>query len=174
MTLWRLYFILKIAEMLIYLHVYCGLMVSNHRLHLLLFTMGFLDRFFKSDSASASDTARSGIPWEMLESVEQLQNVIRNSAKKPKVIFKHSTRCGISRMVLKDFERGYSLKGGEAGFYLLDLLNHRDVSDAIAQKLSVTHQSPQVIVLKDELVRHTESHHGIDIRKIEELILNNN
>lgn len=135
--------------------------------------MGFLDRFFNSGTTGANENFPSGIPWEMLESVEQLKNVIKNSAKKPKVIFKHSTRCGISRMVLKDFERGYSLKGGEAGFYLLDLLNHRDVSDAIAQKLSVTHQSPQVIIIKDELIKHTESHHGIDIRKVEELILNN-
>lgn len=135
--------------------------------------MGFLDKLFGSAKDESKQTTSAGLPWEMLESVEQLHNIISNSNKKPKVIFKHSTRCGISRMVLKTFENGYSLKGGEAGFYLLDLLNHREVSNAIATELSVTHQSPQIVVLRNELVIHTDSHHGIDIHKVEELIKNN-
>jgi bacillithiol system protein YtxJ len=135
--------------------------------------MGIFDRLFKSVSEPANQEQPTGLPWEMLESVEQFHNVVKNSSRKPKVIFKHSTRCGISRMVLKSFENGYSLKGGEAGFYLLDLLNFREVSSAVASELAVTHQSPQLIVLRNELVIHTDSHQGIDIRKVEELILKN-
>ncbi|MDP5077524.1 MAG: bacillithiol system redox-active protein YtxJ [Nonlabens sp.] len=135
--------------------------------------MGILDRLFKSDSEGTKEESPKGLPWEMLESIEQFHNVMANSSKKPKVIFKHSTRCGISRMVLKNFEMGYTLQNGVAGFYLLDLLNNREVSNEIASKLNVSHQSPQIIILRDEQVLHTESHHGIDIHKVEELINNN-
>lgn len=134
--------------------------------------MGIFDRLFKSEKEDVSEgNKKTGIPWELLESEAQFRNVVKNSSKKPKVIFKHSTRCGISRMVLKNFENGFTLKGNEAGFYILDLLNHREVSNIIASDLKITHQSPQIIVLRDELVIHTDSHHGIDIHKVEQLIL---
>lgn len=131
--------------------------------------MGLMDKFFKSQRDIAKDEIK-GIQWENLESVDQLHNLIKNSNKKTKVIFKHSTRCGISRMALNSFERNYESIDQEVTYYLLDLLSYRDVSNAISQELNVQHQSPQVIVLSEEKVIHTESHHGIDIKKIQQLI----
>ncbi len=131
--------------------------------------MGLMDKLFKSQRDVAKDEIK-GIAWENLESIDQLHSLIKNSKIKTKVIFKHSTRCGISRMALNSFERNYENDNKQATYYLLDLIQYRDVSDAIASELNVTHQSPQVIVLKDGLVIHTESHHGIDIKKIQQLI----
>ncbi|GAK98081.1 general stress protein [Nonlabens tegetincola] len=133
--------------------------------------MGIFDKFFKSQRDIAKDEI-TGIPWDSLESVNQLDNVIRNSRLKPKVIFKHSTRCGISRMVLKNFENNYVKNDVDVSYYYLDLLQFREVSNAIAQKLNVVHQSPQVIVLYQEEVLHNESHHGIDIKKVQEIVAN--
>lgn len=134
--------------------------------------MGFMDKLFKSQRDLTKDEIK-GIQWEPLESVDQLHNVVKNSKMKTKVIFKHSTRCGISRMALSSFERNYESLDQNVAYYLLDLLNHREVSNAIASELNVQHQSPQVIVLSDEKVIHTESHHGIDIKKIQKLIKSN-
>ncbi|BAO56396.1 general stress protein [Nonlabens marinus S1-08] len=131
--------------------------------------MGLMDKLFKSQRDVAKEEIQ-GIAWENLESIDQLHSLIKNSKIKTKVIFKHSTRCGISRMALNSFERNYEKKDQEVTYYLLDLIQYRDVSNAIASELNVTHQSPQVIVLKDGLVIHTESHHGIDIKKIQQLI----
>lgn len=131
--------------------------------------MGLMDKLFKSQRDIAKEEIK-GISWEPLESVDQLHNVIKNSNKKTKVIFKHSTRCGISRMALSSFENNYESKDQNVTYYLLDLLSYRDVSNAIAQELNIQHQSPQVVVLKDERVIHTESHHGIDVKKIQQLI----
>ncbi|WP_231862390.1 bacillithiol system redox-active protein YtxJ [Nonlabens marinus] len=128
-----------------------------------------MDKLFKSQRDVAKEEIQ-GIAWENLESIDQLHSLIKNSKIKTKVIFKHSTRCGISRMALNSFERNYEKKDQEVTYYLLDLIQYRDVSNAIASELNVTHQSPQVIVLKDGLVIHTESHHGIDIKKIQQLI----
>ncbi len=133
--------------------------------------MGIIDKFFKSQRDIAKEEIK-GLPWDSLDSIDQLDNVITNSKIRPKVIFKHSTRCGISRMALNQFERNFESGGADAGYYLLDLLNYRDVSNAVADKLNVPHQSPQVVVLRDGEVIHTESHHGIDIKKIQQLINN--
>ncbi|GAK90711.1 general stress protein [Nonlabens ulvanivorans] len=133
-----------------------------------------LDKLFKSQRDIAKDEIQEGLPWQMLESEDQLNNLIANSKRIPKVIFKHSTRCGISRMVLKNFEAGYSLKEEEASFYLLDLLNNRELSNTIASKLNVMHQSPQIIIIDNEEIIHTDSHHGIDIKRVEQLIKKDN
>ncbi len=131
--------------------------------------MGIINKIFKSQRDIAKEEIK-GIEWEHLDSIDQLDNLIKNSKLKPKVIFKHSTRCGISRMALNQFENNYTTDKDQAVYYLLDLIANRDVSNAVAEKLSVQHQSPQVIVIDNEHVIHTESHHGIDIKKIQELI----
>ena len=51
-------------------------------------------------------------------------------------------------------------------FYYLDLLNHRDISNEIAQKFSVVHQSPQIVVIENGQVIHHASHDNIDLSLI--------
>lgn len=131
--------------------------------------MGIFNNWFGKQDNDDS-TNNSGLPWQLLESADQFRNLLKNSALVPKVIFKHSTRCGISRMALKSFEDGYTLNSDQASFYLLDLLNHRELSNLIASELNVMHQSPQVIVIINNEIVYTDSHHGIDIHKVEQLI----
>lgn len=130
-----------------------------------------MDKLFKTQQNKVKEE-QTGIQWEPLESVDQLDNVIKNSTLKPKVIFKHSTRCGISRMVLRQFESGFEKNQDEVTFYFLDLLNYREVSTAVASKLNVVHQSPQVIILYNKEILHTESHQGIDIKKVQQIVTN--
>ena len=135
--------------------------------------MGFMDKLFKSQRDIAKEEM-DGIQWDTLESIDQLNNIIKNSSIKPKVIFKHSTRWGISRMVFNQFQKGYDSNDDNVTYYLLDLLSYRDVSNAVAQKLNVVHQSPQVIIIFNKEVVHTESHHGIDIKKVQQIVSSKN
>jgi bacillithiol system protein YtxJ len=48
------------------------------------------------------------------------------------------------------------------GAHYLDLLNHRDISNAIAERFDVVHQSPQVVLIKDGKVIDHASHEGIN------------
>jgi bacillithiol system protein YtxJ len=131
--------------------------------------MGIIDKFFKSQRDIVKEEIK-GLNWDQLDSMDQLDNIIVNSKLRPKVIFKHSTRCGISRMALNQFEKGYDSGGQDAGYYILDLIEHREVSNYVAEKLGVQHQSPQVIVINNGIVVHTESHHGINIKRVQEII----
>lgn len=119
--------------------------------------MSLLSGLFGANSTSES----SKVPWIPLTSIEQLTELVLLSNEKPLLIFKHSTRCGISRMVLKQFENEFDLSAAVDPYYL-DLLEYRPISSAIAELFSVTHQSPQLILLNKGKVVHHASHSDID------------
>jgi bacillithiol system protein YtxJ len=96
--------------------------------------MSFLKSIF--GNSESTEAPKSTIEWTELTDVLQLQEIEAISNEKPVVIFKHSTRCSISRMALKQFEREYDLNENVA-LYFLDLIAHRDVSNEIAQKFNV-------------------------------------
>ena len=123
--------------------------------------MSFFNNFFGTSSSERPDF------WQKIESQEDLNNAIEKSVEKPVVIFKHSTRCIISKTVLRNFENEVENSDApEVDFYYLDLLNYRDISNAIAEKLNVTHQSPQLILLKDKKAIYNTSHDRITLESI--------
>lgn len=99
--------------------------------------------------------------WENLSSTDQVEEIIHRSNEKPQIIFKHSTRCGISAFAKERIEKGFQQIAGKADFHYLDLLNFRSVSNFIAEKLNVIHQSPQIIILKNGEAIHSVTHHSI-------------
>lgn len=99
--------------------------------------------------------------WKSVKEKEDFYTLLENSTKKPQIIFKHSTTCGISAHARYKLEEGFEVIEGKADFHYLDLLAYRPISNLIAQELKVTHQSPQIIVLKDKQVVYTSSHHAI-------------
>ncbi|MES2627536.1 MAG: bacillithiol system redox-active protein YtxJ, partial [Bacteroidota bacterium] len=90
---------------------------------------------------------------------DQLTSLIADNQQSgsPIAIFKHSTRCSISATVKSRLERKWPFSD-EFPIYLLDLLEHRDISDRIAGELSIQHESPQLIVLNQGKVMYHASH----------------
>ena len=104
--------------------------------------------------------------WIHLTDEAQLNNIVNRSQTQPQVIFKHSTRCSISAVALKRFERSPQPPGVD--FYYLDLLAHRPLSNFVAQKFEVHHESPQVLLIRDGRCVFSESHLGISMEDISE------
>ncbi|MCW4469613.1 bacillithiol system redox-active protein YtxJ [Flavobacterium sp. MFBS3-15] len=130
--------------------------------------MGLFNKLFgESDN---KDTSSSRINWNALTSLQQLDDIIQESAEMPVIIFKHSTRCGISRMALSGFEKEYAIDTESAKPYFLDLLQHRDISNEIATIFHVQHQSPQILIIKDGVVVYHASHGDIDAGKVGEMV----
>ena len=119
--------------------------------------------FFGSSSKSE---IQAGSFWEVLDSVAQLKQVIEASEESRQVIFKHSTRCIISRTVLKNFEADWDESKLKGNMYFLDLIQHRDVSNAIAELTGVEHQSPQLIVLEGRKAIMNRSHQAIEASEL--------
>ncbi len=109
------------------------------------------------------------IGWKQLTDLDQLNSIVNESTEKTIVIFKHSTRCSVSRMVLKQFENEFGLQD-KMTTYFLDLLEHRDISNAIASQFNVQHQSPQMIVIKDGHPVYNASHENIDAEDLKDFI----
>ena len=122
--------------------------------------MGLFDKVFKSERDIAKEEI-TRVPWKQLTEMETLDEIATISRNKPVAILKHSTRCGISRMVLRQFEQEYDLKKDEVELYFLDLLNHREISNKIASKFNVPHESPQLIIIRDGKAVYTASHNEI-------------
>lgn len=100
-------------------------------------------------------------PWESLTSENQLDEIAELSKTKTVLIFKHSTRCGISRMVLSRFEEMHQDAGNQVLYYYLDLLNFREISNEIAARFQVMHQSPQLLVIKNGACVAQGSHYEV-------------
>ena len=122
--------------------------------------MGVFGKIF--GNSDSKDTPESGFQWGNLTELKQLDNIVLESEEVPVIIFKHSTRCPVSRMALKNFENEYNIEEGSAKPYFLDLIAHRDISNEIASRFKVTHQSPQVIVIKNGQEIYNTSHDDID------------
>ena len=131
--------------------------------------MGLFD-FFGSKSTSNKVEVATQVPWEELKNWDQLGEIVRYSHEKPVVIFKHSTRCGVSSMVLRSFENHYNLEDGSVRIYYLDLLAHRDLSNEVAMRFQVIHQSPQILVIKNGQTVYHASHHSIHAQDLEALV----
>ncbi|WP_375239417.1 bacillithiol system redox-active protein YtxJ [Aurantibacter sp.] len=120
--------------------------------------MGFINKLFGGTSEPKEEKV---LPWINLTDIKQLDSIAEKSKTKTQLVFKHSTRCGISSMVLKQFETQYNLDLN-VDLYYVDLLNVREVSNEIGYKFQVMHQSPQLIVIKNGVaVAHT-SHGAIN------------
>jgi len=99
--------------------------------------------------------------WEDITSAAQLDGIEQTSFKHPVVIFKHSTRCSTSMF---SWNRIKALPANDqqgTAFYFLDLLQHRDISNLIAEKWKVKHESPQVLVISEGKVQAHASHEDV-------------
>lgn len=107
--------------------------------------------------------------WKILTNSNQLQEIKTLSASKLQLIFKHSTRCIISKMALKNFENDFLLND-EIDIYYLDLIAYRNISNEIAEVFVVEHQSPQILLIKNGKVIYNESHEGIDANVLKDYL----
>lgn len=99
--------------------------------------------------------------WTLLESPEQISEIKHQPGYS--LIFKHSTRCSISMMAKRRFELDWESLPENLPLYFLDLIQHRDISNQIAQEFQVHHQSPQLLLIKNGECILDQSHGSISV-----------
>ena len=102
------------------------------------------------------------IPWKPLVAAHQLDEIVEKSKTRTQLIFKHSTTCGISRMVLNTFNANYNFPKNLFDLYFVDVHMNREVSNEIGYKFQVVHQSPQLLVIRNGIAVAHSSHGGIN------------
>lgn len=123
--------------------------------------MGLFDKIFKSEP-NKTTKEENLFPWNNLASLETLDKIVEDSYLQPVAILKHSTSCGVSRMVLRQFENEFDAESGKVKLYFLDLISYREVSNQIASKFNVRHESPQIILIKEGESVYDASHSSIN------------
>lgn len=121
--------------------------------------MSFFSKIFVTKSSQNKE--EKILPWIPLTSTDELDHIVERSKTKTQLIFKHSTRCGISRMVMNQFVASYNLDLN-TDLYYLDLLSYREVSNEVGYKFQVLHESPQLLVIKNGVVVAHASHGAIN------------
>jgi bacillithiol system protein YtxJ len=97
--------------------------------------------------------------WNTLNLAEQLNSIDTESQNLPILIFKHSTRCSISSTALSRLERKWQDNDNlKLKPYYLDLLEHRIISNTIAQRYQIEHQSPQVLIINQGKCIYSATH----------------
>jgi len=121
--------------------------------------MGFINKLFGGSNEPKEEKV---LPWLPLTTEAQLETIKERSKTKTQVVFKHSTRCGISSMVMNQFVANYELTAEDLDLYYLDLLNYRSVSNEVGYTFQVLHESPQLLIIKNGVVVAHESHGAIN------------
>lgn len=99
-----------------------------------------------------------------IDSIPALDELLEASREKPVWFFKHSLTCPISAGAWSEFRRFADGQEGNGAVYaLIEVQNARPVSNALAERLGVRHQSPQAILLREARVAWHASHYDIDL-----------
>ncbi len=100
-----------------------------------------------------------------VESLDTLERLFEESYQRPVVLLKHSTTCGISSGVYREV----SLVNGEVNVVIMQ--THRRISNEIASRTGVRHESPQAIVLRNGKPVYHASHYDIEAANIEATLI---
>jgi bacillithiol system protein YtxJ len=93
-----------------------------------------------------------------LQRVDQLDGLLAESADRPVLLFKHSYSCGTSAEALDELLVHLSATPLDARYAIVTVQTHRDVSNAVAQRLGVRHETPQALLVRDGRVVWSASH----------------
>ena len=106
--------------------------------------------------------------WTKIESEETLQEIKKQSADQPVIIFKHSTRCPVSHMALSWLERSWKEdEMQQVTPYFLDLISYRNLSGKIAEEFAIQHESPQLLLIRNGNCVYHRSHSNISYKDLQ-------
>ncbi len=103
--------------------------------------------------------------WIPLTQMEQLDEFYQEQDK-IHILFKHSTRCSVSSMAKRTIEYNWDALPEGTAIQFLDLIAYRDLSNAIASKWNIEHESPQILVIQGDTCLYHASHGEIDLEVV--------
>ena len=119
-----------------------------------------------------------------VEHVDELHRLLAESERRPLLLFKHSYTCGVSMEALDEIVAHLNDRGPERSaphvepkeqapqYAMVTVQTHRAVSNAIAQKLGVRHETPQALLVRSGRVVWSASHFRVTAAAVENAIRN--
>jgi bacillithiol system protein YtxJ len=98
-----------------------------------------------------------------------LEQLLDRSKTDPVLIFKHSTQCAISTQAYEEFtDFAKGVPGLICGAVMV--IENRKLSNAIAERFGIRHESPQALLIKDGRVLWHASHWSISSDSLSEAV----
>ena len=101
--------------------------------------------------------------WITINGEETIEEI--SKSEDYAIIYKHSPRCMTSLMAFRNMKSG-SESDYSIPFYMVDVIQNRDISRLIAEKFNIRHESPQVLIVKDGKCIFDTSHESIVLKNI--------
>ncbi len=111
--------------------------------------------------------------WLKLETLSDYDKMIASSNEDgcfAVAVFKHSTRCPVSMMAKLKMSTTWDIDENKLPLYYLDLIKYREISNQIAADFDVEHESPQLLVIKNNKCVYDASHGSISVSKVKEVL----
>ena len=105
-----------------------------------------------------------------LKYVAELDRLIAESETRPLLLFKHSYTCGTSMEALDELVAHLNEGAADAQYAMVTVQTHRDVSNAVAARLGVRHETPQALLIRDGRVVWSASHFRVTASAVQNAI----
>jgi bacillithiol system protein YtxJ len=105
---------------------------------------------------------------QRINTIEQFEELINSNEKF--IFLKHSTTCPISHAAYTEF-LAFASSFEEIPTYYLHVQNDRELSNYIAEKTAIRHESPQLIIFENGEPKFNTSHFSINKETIENAFL---
>ena len=101
-----------------------------------------------------------------VEHLDELERLLRDSDHAPVLLFKHSHTCGISLEALDELVEHLNEGADVVRYGLVTVQTHRELSNAIAARLGVRHETPQAILVREGRAVWTASHFRVNASEL--------
>jgi bacillithiol system protein YtxJ len=105
-----------------------------------------------------------------LHGLDELDRLIAASEERPLLLFKHSYTCGVSAEALDELVAHLNDQPADVQYAMVTVQTHRDVSNAVAKKLGVRHETPQALLIRDGRVVWSASHFRVTANAVVDAI----
>lgn len=99
-----------------------------------------------------------------LSTREELDELFERSSEQPVFLFKHSLTCPISAGVFE------IVSGIDTDVHLVVVQHSREISNEIAVRTGVRHESPQAIIIRNETPIYHASHYDVNAGDVEQIL----
>ena len=105
-----------------------------------------------------------------LQNIHELNEALQESFERPVLLFKHSLTCPISARAFDELRAYLETANSNARYRIIKIQHSYEVSNEVASRLHVVHESPQAILVRDGREVWNASHSAITISSLEHAI----
>lgn len=93
--------------------------------------------------------------FNKLHKVHELDELLSHSAERPVILFKHSNTCGVSARAYREMAKV------EESISIITVQEARSLSNEIERRFELTHETPQVLIVRSGKIEWSASHFEI-------------